>query len=169
MQATKPRTYAAINGWRQYQRFLPARMRLTDDHLPAEEWWSLRNSEIHLDRYAAPDAPMTVVMLHGGGGNGRLMGPFGRLLRFLQSVLAIRPAIEPEDFDVCPVLLAHPAADRWTTIEASLPFFDRIKAAKELVMLANCGHFPIEEPGLSQFEAAAVAFLNTLVREAVAV
>src|SRR5262249_19192584 len=70
-------------------------------------------------------------------------------IRFLQSLMAIRPAIEPESFDVCPVLLAHPAADRWTTIEASRPFFDRIKAPRELVMLGNCRHLPLEEPGVA--------------------
>ena len=69
-------------------------------------------------------------------------------LRFMHSLLSITPAIEPEEFDVCPVLLAHPAADRWTTLEASKPFFDRIKAPKEFAMLENCGHFPIEEPGV---------------------
>jgi alpha-beta hydrolase superfamily lysophospholipase len=83
-------------------------------------------------------------------------------LRFMRSLLAIRPAIEPEDFDLCPVLLAHPAADRWTTIEASRPFFDRINGPKELVMLENCGHLPIEEPGLSRLEEVLVAFLGKL-------
>ncbi len=83
-------------------------------------------------------------------------------LRFLHSLLAIRPAIEPEDFDLCPVLLAQPAADHWTTIEASRPLFDRIKGPKELVMLENCGHFPIEEPGVSRLEDAVVAFLERL-------
>ena len=39
-------------------------------------------------------------------------------------------------------------ADLWTTIEASRPFFDRIKGPKNLVMLENCGHLAIEEPGL---------------------
>src|SRR5205807_185487 len=81
-------------------------------------------------------------------------------LRFLRSVLAIRPAIEPEAFDLCPVLLAQPAADRWTTIAASRPFFDRIKGPKELVLLENCGHLPIEEPGVSRLEEAVVAFLQ---------
>src|SRR5205823_108586 len=32
-------------------------------------------------------------------------------LRFMGSIFTIRPAIEPEGFDFCPVLLAHPAAD----------------------------------------------------------
>jgi hypothetical protein len=72
-------------------------------------------------------------------------------LRFMHSLLAIRPAIEPDDFDLCPVLLAQPAADTWTTLEASKPFFDLIKGPKELVTrpsrrcpgrLENCGHSP---------------------------
>ncbi|MFO0844294.1 MAG: alpha/beta hydrolase [Gemmataceae bacterium] len=313
MSPTHPDGYARADQWRRYQAFLPERMRLTEGREPAEEWWPWGGGEIHLDRFAAPAAPLTVVMLHGGGGYGRLLAPFGRLLhrhgfeavlpdlpgyglsrapaelfsyarwvdcaadlveaearrggrpvalfgmsvggylaylaaakggraagviattladprlpivrdqfarsprlnrilhpifppvaalfggvrvpirwlsnmegiandpelsrllchdplgggnrvplRFLHSLLWIRPAIEPEDFDVCPVLLAHPAADRWTTIEVSRPFFDRIKGPKELVMLENCGHLPVEEPGLGQLEAATVAFLTRL-------
>jgi alpha-beta hydrolase superfamily lysophospholipase len=307
------RSYAEIDHWRKYQRFLPDRMRLSAGREPAEEWWPWRGAEIHLDRYAAPAAPLTVVLLHGAGGYSRLVAPFGLLLhahgygvvipdlpgyglslapaalfsyarwvdcaadlveaeiqrtgrpvalfgmsvggylaylaaaqgrkaagviastladprlpivrdqfarhprlnrvlapllpplaalfgglrlpvrwfsnmkgiandadlvrlacedpigggnrvplRFMRSLLAIRPAIEPEDFDLCPVLLAHPAADRWTTIEASRPFFERIKGPKELVMLENCGHLPIEEPGGSRLEEAVVAFLRNL-------
>jgi alpha-beta hydrolase superfamily lysophospholipase len=307
------RTYAEIDHWRKYQPFLPERMRLSEGREPAEEWWPWRGGDIHLDRYAAPAAPVTVMLLHGGGGYSRLVAPYGLLLqahgyevvmpdlpgyglsvapaslfsypgwvdcvvdlleaelqrtgrpvalfgmsmggylaylaaaqsrkaagilattladtrlpivrdqgaryprlmrvvapllgplsavfgglrvpmrwfakmkgiandpeiarlacedpigggnrvplRFMHSILAIRPAIEPEDFDLCPVLLAHPAADPWTTIEASRPFFDRIKGPKELVMLANCGHLPIEEPGLSRLEEVVVAFLRKL-------
>jgi alpha-beta hydrolase superfamily lysophospholipase len=313
MLPTERPSYAKTGHWRRYQDFLPERMRLTPGREPAEEWWPWRGGEIHLDRYAAPEATLTVVMLHGAGGNGRLLAPFGRLLRergfeavlpdlpgyglsrapaemfsyrrwvdcaadlveaearrsgrpvalfgmsiggylayltaaqgrgvagviattladprlavvrdqfarsprlnrmlhpllplaaavlgglrvpvrwlsnmkaiandpevarllcedplgggnrvpirFLQSLLAIRPAIEPEDFEVCPVLLIHPAADLWTTIDASRPFFDRIKGPKQLVMLENCGHLPIEEPGLSRLEEAAVGFLTKL-------
>jgi alpha-beta hydrolase superfamily lysophospholipase len=83
-------------------------------------------------------------------------------LRFLHSVVAVRPAIEPEAFDLCPVLLTHPAADLWTKIDASRPFFDRLKGPKELVMLENCGHMPIEEPGVSRLEEAAVSFLEKI-------
>jgi alpha-beta hydrolase superfamily lysophospholipase len=86
-------------------------------------------------------------------------------LRFLHSPLAVRPAIEPEDFDLCPAFLALPAADTWTRIEVSRPIFDRIKGPKELVMLENCCHLPIEEPGLSRLEEAVVAFLGKLPRE----
>lgn len=311
MTATQRRSYAEVGAWRDYQRFLPERMRLAEGREPAEEWWPWRGADVHLDRFAAPEAPLTVVLLHGGGGNGRLLAPYGALLRqhgyeavlpdlpgygltvappelfsyhrwvdcaadlaaaearrsgrpvvllgmsvggylaylaaakwrcaagvvattladprlravrdqfacrpwmhrllgpllptaaalfggarvpirwlsnmdwvandrelsrllsrdplgggarvpirFLHSLLSVRPAVEPEDFELCPVMLAHPAADRWTTPEASLPFFERIKGPKELVMLENCGHLPIEEPGVSRLEQAVVAFLR---------
>lgn len=313
MRTEARRSYAEVDHWRQYQRFLPEKIRLSPGREPTETWWSWRGAEIHLDRYTAPSAPLTVMVLHGVGGYGRLVAPYGLMLRshgydvvmpdlpgygltqapvrlssyhrwvecvvdlvdaerarterpvalfglsaggylgylaaarsrqvagviastladprlpivrdqaarspgvnrvitplmtplatvfgdlrfpirwitnmrgvandpeiarivcadpvgggnrvslrFLSSFLAIRPAVEPEQFDLCPVLLAQPAADLWTTIEASGPFFDRIKGRKELVMLENCGHLPIEEPGLSQLEDAVVAFLGRL-------
>ena len=299
MVACHPRTYAELDHWRAYQPFLPKPLRTTPDRQPVEQWWRWRSANIHLDRYVAPHAPATVILLHGGGGCGRLLAPYGQMLhglstispemftydawvdcvvdlaaaehrrtnrpvvlfgmsiggylaymaaakgrlaagviattladprlsivrdqfarhprlnrllspalpllaarlggvrlpikwfanmqalcntrevnqlvtsdpvgaanwaplRFMNSLFTIKPAIEPEAFDVCPVLLAHPAADRWTTLEASQPFFDRIKAPKELVMLDNCGHFPIEEPGVDRLEEAAVAFLGKL-------
>ena len=306
-----------VNHWLKYQPFLPESLRLTPAGLPVEQWWSWRGAEIHLDRFTAADAPLTVILCHGGGGCGRLLAPYGQMLeghgyevvapdlpgyglsiappdlfsyhawvdcvadlaaaehqrtgrpvvlfgmsvggylaylaaakgrlaagviattladprlpivrdqfarnprlnrlllpalplvasllgglrlpikwfsnmqaisnnaelncllcsdpvaggnraslRFMNSLFTIKPAIEPEAFDVCPVLLAHPAADRWTTIEASQPFFDRIKAPKELVMLENCGHFPIESPGVERLEEAVLGFLKNLPRGA---
>ena len=107
------------------------------------------------------DPALTRLLCHDALGGGNRTP-----LRFLHSLLAVRPAIEPEAFEVCPVLLAHPAADRWTTVEASRPFFDRIRAPKQLVMLENCGHLPVEEPGLSRLEEAAVDFLTAVAKGA---
>src|SRR5437588_6611651 len=81
MRMSQRRSYAEVGHWREYQRFLPERMRLGPGREPAEEWWPWRGAEIHLDRYAAPAAPLTVVMLHGGGGYGRLLAPFAVMLR----------------------------------------------------------------------------------------
>ena len=314
LQRAERPSYAEQDNWRRYQRFLTPRMRITEGREPAEEWWAWRGAAIHLDRYESPAAPLTVVMLHGAGGCGRLLAPFGSLLHahgyeivlpdlpgyglsdvptelftydrwvdcivdlvnaesersgrpvvlfgtslggylaylaaakgrqaagviattlgdprlrivrkqfsknprlsrvltplltpvaaallgglrlpirwfakmerisnnpelarllcadpiaggnrvplgFLYSLLRIKPALDPADFDVCPVLLAHPGADRWITLDASRPVFDRIKGPKQLVTLANCGHLPIEEPGVSQLEEAVVAFLESL-------
>lgn len=35
-------------------------------------------------------------------------------IRFLASYLTYRPAVEPADFDACPVLLTQPADDHWS-------------------------------------------------------
>lgn len=59
----------------------------------------------------------------------------------------------PEEFDAAPVTLTHPAVDRWTPAELSIRFLQRIPHRTELVLLENCGHFPIEQPGLDQLAA----------------
>lgn len=60
----------------------------------------------------------------------------------------------PESYVAAPVTLVAPAADRWTPAELSIRFLQRISGTTELVMLDNCGHFPIEEPGLTQLRDA---------------
>jgi alpha-beta hydrolase superfamily lysophospholipase len=72
-------------------------------------------------------------------------------LGWMRTFLAWEPAVEPEDFAVCPVVLAHPAADRWTPIELSLRFLHRIPAEhRSVVLLEGAGHVPVERPGLDQ-------------------
>jgi alpha-beta hydrolase superfamily lysophospholipase len=312
-------SYRTTTYWQQYQRFSPLHARVDATNAPGEEWLHWRGADIHLDRYRRDDAPLTVILAHGGGGYGRLFAPLALLLHkagyeviapdlpgyglsdapselirydawvdlladiaaterqrsgrrivlfggslggylaylcaakmprgaiagviattladprmeltrqqfarnalvrhglmplmpafaalagrlrlpvkwftkmhamsndrtlarlvaadpcgggarvpvgFMASIFTVRPDVEPEHFDACPVLLAHPAADRWTSIASSRPFFDRIKGSKELVLLDNCGHFPIEQPGITQLEQAAVVFLQGIAAEA---
>ena len=42
----------------------------------------------------------------------------------------------------------------------SRPFFDRIAAPTELVVLDRCGHIPIEQPGERRFEEAVMDFVS---------
>jgi alpha-beta hydrolase superfamily lysophospholipase len=78
---------------------------------------------------------------------------------FLASYLHHQPALTPEEFDVCPVLLTQPAADRWTPLELSEPFLRRItKVPVRTVMLDNAGHYPLEQPGLDQMVDAIAEF-----------
>ncbi len=86
-------------------------------------------------------------------------------LELIASIAEATPAIEPEDFNHCPALMVHPGEDRWTPVELSRLFFDRLNCPKELIMLENAGHFPIEQPGLSQMEEAVVTFLNKIARK----
>jgi alpha-beta hydrolase superfamily lysophospholipase len=75
--------------WHRYQRFYPEHMRLNSNNLPQETWWDWQGHPIHLDRYAAADNPShgsshgTMILLHGGGGNGRVLSPLALMARSL--------------------------------------------------------------------------------------
>lgn len=82
---------------------------------------------------------MCTADLRGGGAKV----PLG----FLTSFMTYRH-VPPEEMQT-PVTLAHPAKDVWTPVEISTRWLSRIAAPAELVMLRECGHFPIEDPGLA--------------------
>ena len=83
--------------------------------------------------------------------------------RFLRTLMTTAPAIEPEAFDVCPVLLVHPGMDRMTEIAHSRRFFDRLPGAKRMVVLEGASHMPTESPGVETMEAEVLSFLRGLV------
>ncbi len=60
------------------ERSLPAAVR-DGPEAPEEEWLELCGYRLHLDRWSCPDARATLLLLHGGGGTGRLLAPFARL------------------------------------------------------------------------------------------
>ena len=82
--------------------------------------------------------------------------------RFLRTLMSTAPALEPEDFRVCPVLLAHPGVDRMTDIALSRRFFDRLAAPKRMIVLDGASHFPTEHPGVDQLEAAVLEFMASI-------
>ena len=84
--------------------------------------------------------------------------------RFLRTLMSTAPDIEPEDFRVCPVLLAHPGVDRMTEISLSRRFFDRLAAPKRMVVLDGASHMPTEHPGVDQLEDAVVRFVDAIAR-----
>jgi len=86
-------------------------------------------------------------------------------MKFLSSYVSYRPATEPEQFDVCPILLTQPAADRWTPLHLSDPLLNRIRRVPtQIMVLDNAGHYPIEEPGLTQMRDAVAAFARHCTR-----
>jgi len=68
--------------------------------------------------------------------------------RFLRTFSSFNPSKEFQDFDSCPVLLVHPEKDEWTPFELSKKVFNQLKVEKEFHLLKECGHAPIEEPGV---------------------
>ncbi|MFC8714960.1 alpha/beta hydrolase [Streptomyces sp. NPDC057197] len=315
--APAPTYYRDQQAWRDLQRFLPERLRLTDATAPEEEFWEWRGHRVHLDRYRDPHARAKVVLHHGVGTNGRQMSlilgaplaergfetvaldnfgygltqvrpgstpsyddwvdlvvdflafeqsrddrpmvlyglsaggmltyhvaakaPRGTLrgivgmtfldqrdqrvrdetahdkltaraglplmgvlaktpaasakypmslaskmsalandpdalkvlmkdrtsaanwvsVRFLDTYGNYTPAVEPQDFDACPVLLTQPAEDRWTPHHLSVPVLSRItKVPVDTVMLEGAGHYPLEDPALQQMEDAIADFVT---------
>jgi len=65
-------------------------------------------------------------------------------LTFLYTMLTPDIQVEPEAFTACPFLLAHPGDDRWTALDLSLIFYQRLACVKEVAILEGAGHCPIE-------------------------
>lgn len=80
---------------------------------------------------------------------------------FLASYMTYAPAVAPEDFTVCPVLLTQPGLDRWTPLELSTPFLAKLKRVNvEQVILPDGGHYPVELPALDKLNQAALTFIQ---------
>lgn len=75
------------------------------------------------------------------GGGARV--PLGFLASYM------RYPHTPPVKNTTPLSLLHPEKDNWTPVELSARVLARAAGPTELVLLRECGHFPIEEPGLS--------------------
>jgi alpha-beta hydrolase superfamily lysophospholipase len=83
-------------------------------------------------------------------------------MKFLSSLTAYNPMIEPEAFNICPILLCQPENDTWTPLHLSEIFLKRVnRVPKKVVMLENAGHYPLEQPGLTQLNDAVEAFIHS--------
>jgi alpha-beta hydrolase superfamily lysophospholipase len=81
----------------------------------------------------------------------------GRLFR---SMTAYEPP--RDDYALaCPLLLAHPGADAWTPTAMSRSVFDRVPASKELIVLSNGSHAPLEGPAYQELNAEIGRFFST--------
>lgn len=83
-------------------------------------------------------------------------------MRFLDSYMDYQPVIEPEHFTTCPVLLTQPAEDQWTPEYLSDIFLQRLmKVSVKKVTLEKAGHYPLEQPGLTQMRDEIDAFIKS--------
>ncbi len=83
-------------------------------------------------------------------------------LKFFRTLFEAKADIEPEEFKQCPLLFFQPEKDYIIPWEVSKPYYDRLACEKNVVFLENCGHIPLEEPGISQLREAAVKFINEI-------
>ncbi len=100
---------------------------------------------------------ITAIVRHDRLGGGRIVPA-----RFLRTWMHYSPKCEPDAITL-PVMLAHPGDDHWTPTELSKRFLNRLAGPRHMVTLERCGHFPLEEPGLSQLEAAVREFAAEVI------
>lgn len=64
--------------WHRYRDILQNSFNLTLAHQPVETWREIRGHHVHIDNWQ-PDGPAkgTVILVHGGGGHGRILAPLG--------------------------------------------------------------------------------------------
>lgn len=150
-----PVTWPALSRWGAWTVALARRMlglssRLTDNLRVPIRWL------VPMTRIANDPVLARICTTDVRGGGSRIA------LGFLRSYLQSPPAVEPEAFQRPPVVLAHPAEDRWTPPTMSLGFFQRIAAPKRYVPLPHGGHFPIEPPALRELRALLEKLLGDL-------
>lgn len=83
-------------------------------------------------------------------------------VKFLRTLFEAKPELEPELFQHVPLLFVQPEEDHIIPWWVSEPFYDRLACPKEVVELQGCGHIPLEEPGITQLEKAALKFIEKL-------
>lgn len=70
-------TYKNKKTWKEIQNYLPQNNRLTKDSYPVEKYWEWHQNKIHIDFYPNPSSKVKIILLHGVGGNGRLLSFIG--------------------------------------------------------------------------------------------
>ena len=93
----------------------------------------------------------------------KLAGGTKLSMKFLRTFSDYKPEISFKEFDLCPVLLVHPEKDDWTPFRLSERIFNQLKGEKEFHLLSECGHAPIEEPGIFEMEKHIVEFINNKI------
>lgn len=82
-------------------------------------------------------------------------------MKFMSTYMTYAPEMEPEEFDICPVLLTQPDADKWTPQFLSNPFLDKLTHVKVTrTTLKNGSHYPIEATALNDLHKAILAFIE---------
>ena len=81
-------------------------------------------------------------------------------MRFLVDYMTYVPEIEPEQFDICPIILTQPECDRWTPQFLSELFLSKIeKVPVTKVVLKKGSHYPIGKDALDDLHRSISEFI----------
>lgn len=73
------KTYDQYQSWKLFQDYFPEEYRISNTNKPKEFYWSWKDYDVHIDHYLpkSPTKEVKLILVHGGGGNGRLLSPIG--------------------------------------------------------------------------------------------
>jgi len=128
------RTYENDPVWRKVQEYLPLENRLNENNMPKEEYVDVnKRFHIHVDHYEADSPKAQLLLLHGVGGNGRLL-----------SFLAV--PLRKENIEViCPDLPLYGLSE----YEGNVSYEDWNDIAYKIAMHYQKEHVPFFVSGLS--------------------
>ena len=66
--------------WKEIASFLPENYRISGETSPSELFIDWKGNKIHVDHYPNPESDAKIILLHGVGGNGRLLSFVGQPL-----------------------------------------------------------------------------------------
>lgn len=142
-----PPTYATETHWRRINAALPASIRIATPHPAREEWHSHGQFKVHVDRWSVANPRATAVMVHGAGGNGRMLGPYAKLLTTI-GLNAVAPDLPGYGLTVQQRKTEIRYED-WRTTNASVIRSEVDRGLPVLVLGASMG-------GMLAYDAAAI-------------
>lgn len=141
--------YAGDRTWWALQQFLPSELRFGGGFMPASSFWPWEGHQIHLERFARPDSPVTLILLHGVGTNGRQ-------LSLIAGGPLFRRGIETVAVDLPPYGQTRRAPgatvtyDDWVRLVCALITEERERSERPIVL------FGLSAGGMLAYHAAAI-------------
>jgi alpha-beta hydrolase superfamily lysophospholipase len=139
-------SYDALSNWRRVCDALPERLRIPEPWPVREDWLTVGHFNVHLDRWSAEAPSATVIIVHGVGGNGRMLGLYGHMCRSL-GYDAVAPDLPGYGLTGVPSKLALTYED-WRTVLAAVI---EAEAARRLPVIV----FGLSMGGMLGYDATA--------------
>ena len=72
-------SYDTLSGWRRVGAALPERLHIPERLPVREQWLTVGPFDVHLDRWSTEAPRASVIIVHGVGGNGRMLALYGHM------------------------------------------------------------------------------------------
>src|SRR6516164_3760858 len=130
-------SYDALSQWRRACDALPERLRVPEPWPAREDWLTVGHLNIHLDRWSVEAPGATVIIVHGVGGNGRMLALYGQMCRSL-GYDAVAPDLPGYGLTSVPSKLALTYED-WRTALAAVIEAEAVRGLPVIVFGLSMG------------------------------